>query len=171
MAGPVILRPIALEDLDAIVEVRRDLVGMDDLMCYPHKTPSRAEVEDWLSRKLADPGVVLHAVAAPDGACVGYTQLNGRHLRGRYAWYGVAIAPRARGRGYAGMAVRALIEHARDALELRKLLAEVLDGNAASLALHHRAGFEPVGRLRRHYKDRSDTWRDVIVMERFLDPA
>ena len=45
-------------------------------------------------------------------------------------------------------------------------MAGILPENAASLALHRRAGFRRIGVQRRLGQDATGRWRDVMLLER-----
>ena len=62
----------------------------------------------------------------------------------------------------------ALID-ASEAAGLWTLQAGVLADNAASLALHERAGFRRVGVQKGLGQDRTGRWRDVVLLERAQD--
>ena len=81
------------------------------------------------------------------------------------AWLSVYVAPDAQGRGIGRALVEALVE-AADEAGLWTLLAGVLPENAASLAVHRRAGFRRIGVQRRLGQDAAGRWRDVLLLER-----
>jgi len=53
---------------------------------------------------------------------------------------------------------------------VRSYAAGIFPENAASLALHERAGFQVVGVYRRHGKLDGE-WRDCVIVERLLGEA
>jgi L-amino acid N-acyltransferase YncA len=53
---------------------------------------------------------------------------------------------------------------------VRSYAAGIFPENAASLALHERAGFQVVGVYRRHGKLGGE-WRDCVIVERLLGEA
>ncbi|WP_102125851.1 arsinothricin resistance N-acetyltransferase ArsN1 family A [Deinococcus planocerae] len=81
--------------------------------------------------------------------------------------HGVYVGREARGRGYGEVALRALMDAAREA-GLHKLTSRVLVDNAASRRLHARCGFREVGVHRRHARQGGE-WRDVVTVEVLLD--
>ncbi len=60
----------------------------------------------------------------------------------------IYLAPAAQGRGVGSALLAALIEHARADAGMHTILSLITGGNAASLALHQKFGFEPVGTFR-----------------------
>ncbi len=81
------------------------------------------------------------------------------------AWLSVYVAPDAQGRGVGSALMEALVETADEA-GIWTLMAGVLPENAASLALHRRAGFRRIGVQRRLGQDATGRWRDVLLLER-----
>ena len=61
---------------------------------------------------------------------------------------GFAFLPEAWGRGYAGEAAAAVLDHARDALRLRRILAITDPENAASIRVLERVGMRREGTIR-----------------------
>jgi L-amino acid N-acyltransferase YncA len=78
--------------------------------------------------------------------------------------HSVYVHPDARGRGV-GRALLATLIASTEAAGIWTIESGVFPENAASLALHERAGFRVVGvreRLGRHHGE----WRDVVLLER-----
>ena len=85
------------------------------------------------------------------------------------AEHSVYVDAAARGTGVGRAALAALIE-TYEALGFWKLASRIFPENAASLALHDRAGFRVVGVYRRHAK-LDGAWRDCVIVERLLGEA
>ena len=103
---------------------------------------------------------------SPDRSVLGWVALSSVSSRRVYA--GVAevsvYSPDAAGRGVGRALLDAAIE-ASEAAGIWTLQAGIFPENAASLALHAKAGFRTVGvreRMGRH----GDRWRDVVLLER-----
>ena len=90
---------------------------------------------------------------------------SARRVYDGVAWLSVYVALDAQGRGVGRALVEALVEAAEDA-GIWTLMAGILPENAASLALHRRAGFRRIGVQRLLGQDASGRWRDVLLMER-----
>ncbi|MFD9270211.1 GNAT family N-acetyltransferase [Streptomyces goshikiensis] len=78
--------------------------------------------------------------------------------------HSVYVHPSARGRGVAGRLLAALIE-STEAAGIWMIQSGIFPENAASLAVHARAGFRVIGtreRIGRHH----GVWRDVVLLER-----
>jgi L-amino acid N-acyltransferase YncA len=107
-------------------------------------------------------------VARIDRRVVGWTALgrySPREVYAGVAWESVYVDASAHGRGV-GTALLAAIIPASEAVGVWTLLAGVLVENAASLALHERAGFRKLGTHRRIGRDARGLWRDVVLLER-----
>ena len=90
---------------------------------------------------------------------------SGRRVYEGVAWLSVYVAPDAQGRGVGRALMEALVETADEA-GIWTLMAGVLPENAASLALHRRAGFRRIGVQRRLGQDATGRWRDVLLLEK-----
>ncbi|MFC5662582.1 GNAT family N-acetyltransferase [Kitasatospora misakiensis] len=107
--------------------------------------------------------VALHE----DGRVLGWVAASRVSDRCAYAGvveHSVYVHPEARGRGVAGRLLGALIL-STEAAGIWTIQSGVFPENAASLAVHARAGFRAVGtreRIGRHH----GTWRDVLLIER-----
>lgn len=119
---------------------------------------------DWAS---FDAGHRFVAVDHGTGEVVGWAAAS--PVSDRCAYAGVAedsvyVRADARGRGVGRVLLAALIRSTEDA-GIWTLQSGIFPENAASLALHERAGFRIVGRrerLGRHH----GRWRDVLLLER-----
>jgi L-amino acid N-acyltransferase YncA len=108
---------------------------------------------------------------ADDGTVVGWVAMSPYSSRAVYAgvaWESVYVAPEAQGRGVGARLLAHLTEHA-DAAGIWTLCAGVLADNAASLAVHARAGFRIIGVQHGIGQDRTGRWRDVVLLERRRD--
>ncbi|MFH8724187.1 GNAT family N-acetyltransferase [Streptomyces termitum] len=102
----------------------------------------------------------------PTGRVLGWTAVS--PVSDRCAYTGVVehsvyVHPEARGRRIGSALLTALLA-STEAAGIWTVQSGVFPENAASLALHHRAGFRTVGtreRLARHH----GTWRDVLLLE------
>ncbi|MFD6326897.1 GNAT family N-acetyltransferase [Streptomyces sp. NPDC058442] len=110
-----------------------------------------------------------HRFAALDesGAVLGWvaaTKVSDRCAYAGVVEHSVYVRPVARGRGIASALLKALIDSTEQA-GLWTIQSGIFPENAASLAVHQRAGFRVIGtreRIRRHH----GIWRDVVLVER-----
>lgn len=106
-------------------------------------------------------------IATADGRCLGWAAVapvSGRCVHGRGAEVSVYVAADARGHGV-GTALLGALVASSEAGGLWTLQAGIFPENEASVRLHERAGFRPVGRRERLGRLRCE-WRDVLLMER-----
>ncbi|MFF3868278.1 GNAT family N-acetyltransferase [Micromonospora sp. NPDC001898] len=102
-----------------------------------------------------------------DGPVLGWIAVSPTSTRAVYAGvveHSVYVDPAARGRGVARLLLDALIR-STEAAGIWTIQSGVFPENAASLALHQRAGFRVLGvreRVGRHH----GRWRDVVLLER-----
>ena len=114
-----------------------------------------------------------YLVAEIDGEVVGYCYAAPYHARAAYRHTledSVYVAPGRSGRGVGGALLAELIARC-EAGPWRWIVAIIGDsGNAASIALHRRHGFEPVGTLR-SVGFKLGRWVDTPIMQRVLGPG
>jgi len=91
----------------------------------------------WLIELSSGPG----PGPSPGPGLVGTAGLRPLEESGLEIFY--SLAPAAWGHGYATEAARAVVEFALDSLDLPEVLAEVDEGNAASVAVVKRLGMTP----------------------------
>jgi phosphinothricin acetyltransferase len=105
------------------------------------------------------------------GPIVGWAALTAYSARRVYsgvAWESVYVAEESRGRGVGRALLEALVP-ASERAGFWTLLAGIMTENVPSLALHERCGFQRIGVMRAMGRDRSERWRDVVLMERRSD--
>lgn len=107
------------------------------------------------------------AVDGTDGSVAGWVAVG--PVSGRRAYAGVVehsvyVHPRARGRGIALSLLDALVASTEGA-GIWTIQAGIFPENAASLAVHRRAGFRVIG-TRERVGQLHGVWRDVVLVER-----
>ena len=115
-----------------------------------------------------DRGRLTHSrlVATEDGAIVGWAALSPTSARTCYIGvveHSVYVAESARGRGVGNALLEALVASAARH-GIWTIQTSVFPENAASMALHRRAGFRIVGR-RERIAELHGAWRDTILLE------
>ncbi|RKN40146.1 GNAT family N-acetyltransferase [Streptomyces hoynatensis] len=95
---------------------------------------------------------------------VAVSRVSARAVYAGVVEHSVYVHPATRGQGIAGALLRALIA-STEAAGVWTIQSGIFPENAASLALHRRAGFRVIGtreRVGRHH----GVWRDVLLIER-----
>ena len=169
-AGGLVLRPWHATDAAALVaavddpEIHRWLDAIPD----PY-TPADAEEFMFSTRRGLTEGRGVDLAVTGDGELVGSIGLRFTADNPGLGDVGYWVAAEARGRGVATTATRALSDWALGDLGLRRVELYADVGNAASLAVAERAGFELEG-IRRSWRAVWGKPRDFAVYAR-LAPA
>jgi phosphinothricin acetyltransferase len=106
-------------------------------------------------------------VAISEGIPAGWAALSPVSKRAVYA--GVAevsvyVAQRMRGKGVAGLLLKALVKGSEEH-GIWTLQASIFPENSASISLHHSCGFREIGR-RERIAQMNSVWRDTLLFER-----
>ncbi|MFE6001873.1 GNAT family N-acetyltransferase [Streptomyces sp. NPDC056454] len=152
--------PLAAEHAEQVLAIYR--AGVDEGNATFETTAPAWEAFD--AAKLPE-----HRFAAVEGngKVLGWVAASRVSDRCSYAGvveHSVYVHPAARGRGIASTLLRALIESTERA-GIWTVQSGIFPENAASLAVHERAGFRVIGtreRIGRHH----GVWRDVVLVER-----
>ena len=170
LAGAIVVRDAAEADMAAVARIYRHYVE-HGLATFEEVPPSAAEMLARRGRALAIGAPYL--VATIDGQVVGYCYATPYHTRPAYRHTledSVYVAAGLGGRGVGGALVTELIARC-EAGPWRSMIAIIGDsGNAASIALHRRHGFERVGTLR-SVGFKLGRWVDTPIMQRALGPG
>jgi L-amino acid N-acyltransferase YncA len=156
----ILLRPAGGADLEAITAIYAEAVT-NGTASYELEPPTLEEMRSRFARLASDGYPYL--VASEGEAVLGYAYAG--PFRPRLAYRFIYLAPAARGRGVGMMLLTRLIEECTR-LGFRQIAAVIGDGerNAASVALHAKAGFRHAGRLEgsgfKHGR-----WLDTVFMQ------
>lgn len=97
-------------------------------------------------------GFLLGIFLKSSSAHIGNTAVNKIDWKNRSAEIGIVMGDKeSRGKGYATQALKLVVEHAFMKLNLRRLFAEIVDGNEASKRIFTRVGFKLEGTYREHF--------------------
>src|SRR5215472_8022673 len=143
------LRRLAVEDAPSL----HLAYGDADAMRFWDGPPSRdlAETEERIRRSLSvDPSwhVAWALLARHDKRFVGMINYHGRQDAHHRLALGWILVPRYERRGYMAEAVRALLAHCFETLQMHRVEAEIEPDNARSIRLAERLGFRNEGLLR-----------------------
>ena len=166
-------KPLALvrdateHDMAAVHAIYAEHV-LHGLASFEEAPPS---LDEMLSRRASVLRLGLpYLVAELDGRVVGYSYASSYRPRPAYRYTvedSVYIAPELGGRGLGTALLRSLIARC-EAGPWRQMLAVIGDsGNQASIALHHRMGFQHTGTFK-SVGFKLGRWVDSVLMQRSL---
>ncbi|QOV92179.1 GNAT family N-acetyltransferase [Humisphaera borealis] len=160
---PVQIRPATLADLPAINDIYNHYV-IHSTCTYQEEPETMESRIAWFHRH----GVSHSIVVATDdvGTILGWGSLSAFHPRSAYRFTvenSVYLRHDVRGRGLGKAILAELISRARD-LGFRSIIALIDAEQAASVALHKRAGFTLAGRLTQ-VGFKFGQWLDVVYMQ------
>jgi ribosomal-protein-alanine N-acetyltransferase len=147
------LRALRADDAAALFEIHADPRFTRFWSAPPWTERAQAEAliaQDQLG--LAEGAHVrLGVERLADAALLGTCTLYNIHPANRRAELGYGLGPAHWGQGYAGEAVRALLDWGFGPLDLHRVEADIDPANTASAALLARLGFQLEGRLRERW--------------------
>ena len=146
----LVLRPVTAGDHAALLahwtqpDVRRFLFDGAALSAAEVAETIEESIGDFAARGFGVWLIELGSVAGPVSTAAGLVGTAGlRPLEGSGLEIFYSLAPGAWGHGYATEAARAVVEYGLGPLGLPEVLAEVDEGNAASVAVVKRLGMTP----------------------------
>jgi RimJ/RimL family protein N-acetyltransferase len=119
----------------------------------------------WIRRvRSSASDVVFTITAADDGRYLGQCGIHQIHERSRVGRLACIIAQKQEmGRGHGTAAIRAVLDHAFDVMQLHKTWLMVFAHNARSRGIYSRIGFREEGVLREEYFHEGG-WHDMVRM-------
>jgi [ribosomal protein S5]-alanine N-acetyltransferase len=167
--GTVTIRPLQVTDASAIAAMnlrnRADIERVSPPQQLDTFTESGQAARITSILRECTQGVRAHWTIHVGGVLVGDISLHAIH-RGpvQTANVGYMVDAAVRGRGVATAAVRLVIAHAFDQLQLHRLDAGVMPSNLGSQRVLEKAGFTRVGLMRR-YLFIAGSWEDHVLYE------
>ncbi|MET0694024.1 MAG: GNAT family protein [Propionibacteriaceae bacterium] len=161
LAEGLLLRAFAETDLSALLEAFAD-PAVQNWNPGPDGNDPEAAARDWMTGR-NDWSAGSHAswaLAAADGLLLGSVSLHKIDLDQADAEIGYWLAPWARGRGRATLAVNAATGYAFDALGLHRVHLFHAVENVASCRVATGAGYGLEGHLRQSYRYPDGIYRD-----------
>jgi L-amino acid N-acyltransferase YncA len=167
MDRPTIRRADPERDAGACAEIYAPHVA-DGVTSFEEQPPA---AEEMAARIEACSAAHAWLVAEADEELVGFAYAHAHRSRPAYRWaadVSVYVAPSSQGRGVGTALYEQLFEELRDR-RMRTVCAGVTLPNEASVALHERLGFAPVGIYKAIGWKRGE-WRDVGWWQLHLQP-
>jgi L-amino acid N-acyltransferase len=127
---------------------------------------SLEQQEEWLAKRSGAHAVL---VAEDDGSLLGFASLSPYRDRAAYSTTvedSIYIARDHQGRGVGKQLLGELVEVARSH-GFHAMMARIVGGHEASIALHTAVGFDTVG-VEREVGRKFGQWLDVVLMQRLL---
>jgi RimJ/RimL family protein N-acetyltransferase len=170
---PVVVRQAISEDTSAYL-VYIDRVFQDDrFFGTTYEESKQWQTPEKIQERITkhqDPhhGFILIAVA--DDKMVGLADIaRGEKLRTRHiGGIGISILSEYRGLGLGTVMMRSLIEWASNDAVLEKLTLGVYSDNPAAMQLYKKMNFQEEGRQSRQMKSADGSYKDLILMYRFV---
>ena len=156
-------RPASLDDAERIAQIYNE--GIEDRVgTFETRPRSADDVRAWFDGR--HPIVVVDVADAGVIAFASTSTYRPRDCYAGIAEFSVYVARTGRGRGAGRVAMRALIDAARDA-GYWKLVSRIFIENTASRKLMGAMGFREVGIYEKHGQ-LDGQWRDVVIVERLI---
>jgi RimJ/RimL family protein N-acetyltransferase len=159
------LRPLAESDVDAILGWVNDPEIVGNIAAFAGHAFTREQELTYIRKTLASTGDVVWSIEeAASGRYLGQTGLHQLHERSRVARLACIIGDRAdMGRGFGSAAIRAVLAHGFERLELHKVWLMVFATNTRGRRTYARLGFVEEGVLREEYFHQGG-WHDMVRM-------
>lgn len=155
------MRPMTAEDWPAVRDIYEAGIATGNAT-FETSSPSW---QDWDRAHHPDCRLVAEAAGGEVVGWVAVSPVSERCVYGGVVEVSVYVAEAARGQGV-GRALLEAVTAATERAGMWTVQAGVHVENAASLALHRRAGFRVVGIRERIGRDAHGRWRDVVLLER-----
>lgn len=148
------LRPLREEDVEALAPLFADVDTMQYYLPGLWRIFSGEQTAELLKDWHDDAKYFVFAMEDTEGELLGLVNLDGVDWVQRNTEVGLALLSGARGRGYAGEAMRLLLDYLFRQLNLHRVFARIMEPNKPSRRLFERLGFVHEGSMREQvYRD------------------
>jgi len=161
-------RIVERRDADAIREIYNAEV-VTSTVTFDLVARTLAEQVAWIDEHSGGHPAIVAVDDDNDGVVVGFASLSPYRSRPAYAPTvedSVYVHPDHRGRGIGRLLLSDLVELARDH-GFHSVIARIVGGHDASIALHRACGFEEIG-CEREVGRKFGKWLDVVLMQVML---
>lgn len=157
----VIVRDMAPDDGAALLAMRRE----PEIACWWGRGP-----DDWPSE--LDSGEQLLTILVRD-ELAGHIELyeEVEDPNWRFATLDIFIRPDLIGQGYGSEALRVVIDYLIEQRGHHRITIDPAIDNEAAIRSYTKVGFEPVGTMRKYWRDSDGVWRDSLFMELIVEPS
>ncbi|MEU9131440.1 GNAT family protein [Kitasatospora sp. NPDC048540] len=158
----VTLRPATADDVPALAAIR----ATPEVYA---RWRGREDLAAEVAEDLADDSTPTLAVEYR-GRVVGAVQWHAEEEPDyRHAGIDIYLDPAVHGRGLGTDAVRTLARYLTRELGHHRLVIDPAADNAAAIACYRKAGFRPVGVMRRYERGADGSWHDGLLMDLLAD--
>lgn len=164
----MLLRDATPDDLPALLDIHNDAVRTLKAI-WTDKLDTAEDRRSWFEAR-RQAGLPVVVAEMPDGTVAGYGSYGPYRPKEGYRHtmeHSIYVLPQARGSGMGHALLARLVELARQNGH-HVLIGSVESGNAASIALHRKLGFEVSGRLPQ-IGAKFGQWLDLVLMTLVLD--
>lgn len=163
------LRMVEESDAEAVFRIysSEEVCRHYDIEPYTKKDQAAKHIGRWLKffREGKQIRYTINLMDQVIGTC-GLYLINQSHNR---ACLGYDLLPEYQGHGYAREAVSAMVEETARYYRLRRIQAEVLPGNTASIRLLEMIGFSEEGLFRQYEKWGDKGYVDLLIFSRIFE--
>jgi RimJ/RimL family protein N-acetyltransferase len=154
----VYLRPLEREDAGVLQAYIND-PEVTAFLCV-HQPLNRQREEEFIDRVAkVEHDLALGVALKSDDRLIGTVGLHGLGHKDRKAELGISIGAKEEwGKGYGGEAIRILLRHGFETLNLNRIQLRVFEFNARARRCYEKAGFRPEGVLRQDLFRRGRYW-------------
>jgi phosphinothricin acetyltransferase len=160
------IRDATEADLPDILEITNEAIA-NTVAVWTLAPTTLAARRDWFNDRRARNFPVL--VAQAGGSVIGFASFGDFRPWEGYLHsveHSLYVRPEAQGRG-AGKALLAALIHRATVMGKHVMIGGIEAGNAVSIGLHRRSGFEEAGTLREVGR-KFDRWLDLLFMQKIL---
>ena len=166
MPDPYLLRSFRKSDLSFLYAMRNDPELQFLLLTHPRPN-SMEQVKAWIERKVSSESSLIFMISGQDGRPAGFMQAADIDTISRFCRIGIAIAGDFRGKGVFKKIMPQFEKYLSDTLNIRKIIAEILESNEHSVRAFESAGYVRVGVLKEHYYNQG-AYHDLVLYEKFI---
>jgi RimJ/RimL family protein N-acetyltransferase len=172
LKNALVLRKIDEPDLEnnweALLALRNDVDTALQIMSRPFGQ-TRDDIRNWIKTRNAQSGCIFLGIFQGE-AFRGYLMFVEECRISGVGEISITLCRDVRGKGVGKAALAGFIQFLFAALDYRKFLARIIEGNLGSIQVFEKNGFKLVGTMRHHRKIRG-TYHDVRLYEKIMKPS